>query len=312
MVRSRSCDCMKQQLLFFMQYLSVERGLATNTLEAYERDLTSFIVFLEQKSICDLQQVNRYHLSDYLLHLKKEGKKATTISRAVAAIRSFFQFLERERLIEHNPSQHLLTPKLEMKLPRTMQVDDVDRLLNAPDLNSILGIRDRAMLELLYATGMRVSELLSLNLEDLHLEMGFVRCIGKGSKERIIPLGRMASVALHRYLDEARTHLLKANATSISDEQPLFINNRGKRLTRQGFWKIIKKYATEAGIVAEITPHTLRHSFATHLLDNGADLRSVQELLGHADISTTQIYTHVSNTKMKQVYDRTHPRAKRP
>ncbi|MDN5311399.1 MAG: integrase/recombinase XerD [Thermoanaerobacteraceae bacterium] len=236
--------------------------------------------------------------------MHKKGKASSSISRACAAIKSFYHFLVMERLIEKDPTLNLDTPKLEHRLPRVLTLNEVEQLLNQPDTSVIWGFRDKTMLELLYATGIRVSELILIKVEDLNVEMGFLRCFGKGSKERIVPVGSVALKYLDIYINEVRPKFLKEQDNGI-----LFLNHLGKGLTRQGFWKIIRKYAQKAGIEKHITPHTLRHSFATHLLENGADLRSVQEMLGHADISTTQIYTHITRSKIKEVYDRTHPRA---
>lgn len=297
---------MMRHLQTFVQYLSVERGLAPNTLESYERDLTNYILFLQNNGVSSLTQMERRHIAAYVGSLRKDGKANATISRTLVSIRNFCRFLVQERLIEEDPSQHLEMPKQEKRLPRVLGMADVERLLEAPKRDTPVGARDKAMLEVLYATGIRVSELITLKLEDVHLGLGYVRCIGKGSKERIIPLGRIAAQSLDDYIRNWRHRLLKPGRTP--DE--LFLNHLGTGMTRQGFWKIIKKYAAAAGIRQEITPHTLRHSFATHLLENGADLRAVQEMLGHADISTTQIYTHVTKKKMKEIYDRTHPRAK--
>lgn len=297
---------MKNELQTFIHYLSVERGLAQNTLFSYERDITQYLQFLEKSGIVTLTDSSKVHISNYLMKLKQLGRASATLSRTMVSIRAFYQFLVRERMLEHDPSLHMETPKLEKRLPKVLTVQEVETLLEAPQTSTPNGMRDKAMLEVLYATGIRVSELISLDLQSVNLGMGFIRCIGKGSKERIIPLGRIASQYLSSYIESMRPRLLKKSKA----EEALFINHLGTRITRQGFWKIIKRYAMEAHIVKEITPHTLRHSFATHLLENGADLRAVQEMLGHADISTTQIYTHVTRTKMKEVYDRTHPRAK--
>jgi len=296
-----------QDLRFFMQYLSVERGLAHNTLESYERDLTQFFDHLKQLGIVSMEETSKTQITSYLAGLKKAGKAAATISRNLVSIRNFYQFLVRERMLDKDPSANMEAPKLEKRLPKVMSMEEVEKLLESPQTDTPNGIRDKAMLETLYATGIRVSELISLNTGDIHLGLGFLRCLGKGSKERIIPLGRIAAQSLDRYILNARPKLLKKART----EEALFVGHLGTRMTRQGFWKIIKKYATQAVIQKEITPHTLRHSFATHLLENGADLRSVQEMLGHADISTTQIYTHVTKRRMKEVYNQTHPRAKK-
>jgi integrase/recombinase XerD len=297
---------MKQQLLIFIQYLSVEKGLAQNTLESYERDLTQYLEFVEKSGMNQLQDTKKITIQNYLLQLKKLGRASSSITRSMVSIRSFYQFLVRERMLDLDPSLNMESPRLVKRLPKVLSIQEVETLLEAPETSTPFGIRDKAMLELLYATGIRVSELVNLNAGHVNLGMGFVRCIGKGSKERIIPLGRIAAKWLHEYLQVMRHQLLRESKV----DDALFINHLGTRLTRQGFWKIIKKYGREAHILKEITPHTLRHSFATHLLDNGADLRAVQEMLGHADISTTQIYTHVSKTRMKEVYNRTHPRAK--
>lgn len=297
---------MKQLLLIFIQYLSVEKGLAQNTLESYERDLTQYLEFVEKTGITQLQDTRKLTIQNYLLQLKKLGRASSSITRSMVSIRSFYQFLVRERMQELDPSLNMESPRLVKKLPKVLSIQEVESLLEAPETVTAYGMRDKAMLELLYATGIRVSELINLNAGHVNLGMGFVRCVGKGSKERIIPLGRIAAKWLNEYIQRMRHQLLR----ETKGDDALFINHLGTRLTRQGFWKIIKKYGREANILKEITPHTLRHSFATHLLDNGADLRAVQEMLGHADISTTQIYTHVSKTRMKEVYNRTHPRAK--
>lgn len=287
----------------FINYLSVERGLAMNTLESYGRDLRQYSQFLGEDD-ADLDAVSRTTIVNYLLFLQKQGKATATIARRLAALKAFYQFLVREKRIKSDPTVNLESPKLEKRLPRVLTVNEVERLLAQPDATQPAGMRDRAMLELLYATGIRVSELVSLNTMDVNLETGYIRCSGKGSKERIVPLGTLAIQSVSEYMAHGRPKLVKDR-----DEQALFVNHHGHRLTRQGFWKIVKKYADDARVEKEITPHTLRHSFATHLLENGADLRSVQEMLGHADISTTQIYTHVTKGRLKEVYARTHPRA---
>jgi len=287
----------------FINYLSVERGLASNTLESYGRDLRQYSQYLGEDQV-DLDAVSRSTIINYLVFLQKQGKATATIARRLAALKAFYQFLVREKRIKTDPTANLESPKLEKRLPRVLTVSEVERLLAQPDPSQPAGLRDRGMLELLYATGIRVSELVSLNVEDVNLETGYIRCTGKGSKERIVPLGSLAIKWVQEYLQHGRPKLVKDR-----EEKALFVNHHGNRLTRQGFWKIVKKYAEDARIDKEITPHTLRHSFATHLLENGADLRSVQEMLGHADISTTQIYTHVTKDRLKEVYARTHPRA---
>ncbi|MCM3797247.1 site-specific tyrosine recombinase XerD [Caldibacillus thermoamylovorans] len=297
---------MKDYLKDFLHYLIVEKGLAENTIQSYRRDISAYLIFIEKKlQITDINHVTRVHIMQFLSCLKDEGKSARTIARHIASIRSFHHFLILDKIVDHDPTVHIETPHPELKLPKVLNTDEVDTLLNTPDLTTTLGLRDKAMLELMYATGMRVSELVNLNINDVHLSLGFVRCLGKGNKERIIPIGKMATEALKEYLEKARPKLI--NQKNKTDS--LFMNHHGQRLSRQGFWKILKQIAVKAGIEKELTPHTLRHSFATHLLENGADLRSVQELLGHSDISTTQIYTHVTKTRLKDVYNQFHPRA---
>lgn len=296
---------MQDQLKDFIHFLVVEKGLASNTVVSYERDLKSYILYVSKvEEISSLDAVSRATIIQFLKFLTENGKSSKTIARHIASIRSFHQFLLREKVTTQDPTVHIDRPKQEQKLPQVMSLEEVQALLDSPDTSKVFGMRDKAMIELLYATGMRVSELISLNLSDVHLTMGFVRCVGKGNKERIIPLGKMAQNAITNYIEESRSQLLKKKSTDA-----LFLNLYGNRLTRQGFWKILKKLTKEAGIEKELTPHTLRHSFATHLLENGADLRAVQEMLGHADISTTQIYTHVTKTRMKDVYSMFHPRA---
>ncbi|KGP93200.1 recombinase XerD [Pontibacillus chungwhensis BH030062] len=288
----------------FLHYLKIERGLSHNTLMSYERDLTQYVTFLQKNTeVSGVHMITRTHIMQYLHHLNDLNRSQSTIARTLSSIRAFHQFLVREQLAQSDPSLHIETPKKERKLPKILSMKEVDALL-AMNAKDALSIRNKAMLEMLYATGLRVTELVSLKVSDLHLTMGFVRCLGKGSKERIIPLGNMAKNSVEIYLSSSRSELVKHNQT---DE--LFVNHHGRPLSRQGFWKILKAVAGEVGIEKEITPHTLRHSFATHLLENGADLRAVQEMLGHADISTTQIYTHVSKARLTDIYRSYHPRA---
>ncbi|MFP5113474.1 site-specific tyrosine recombinase XerD [Bacillaceae bacterium C204] len=295
---------MDEQLKNFMQYLIVEKGLSNNTIMAYERDLKSYLHYLiNVESIHSLNDVQRVHIVHFLKFLKEQGKSQKTLARHIASVRAFHQFLLRAKETDQDPSVQIETPRHERSLPNVLSLKEVEVLLDAPKPHDHFGIRDKAMLELLYATGIRVSELIGLEIDNVQLSMGFVRCIG--NKERIIPIGRAASVAIKQYLEEGRPRFVSTK----HQEQALFLNHQGKRLTRQGFWKILKKLTKEAGIDKELTPHTLRHSFATHLLENGADLRAVQEMLGHADISTTQIYTQVTKTKLKDVYSKFHPRA---
>ena len=288
----------------FIDYLGHEKGLASNTLESYSRDLRQYYWFLSGDSSLSLESASQSTIVAYLMYLRKQGKATATIARRLAALKAFYQFLVKENYVANDPTGELSSPKLERKLPKVLTVEEVERLLSQPDFSLPAGKRDKAMLELLYATGIRVSELVNLNVQDVDLQEGFVRCVGKGSKERVVPIGEMAVIALRSYLENARSKLI-----ADPKERAVFVNHHGRRLTRQGFWKIVKKYAQQALIRKEITPHTLRHSFATHLLENGADIRAVQEMLGHADISTTQIYTHVTKDRLKDVYAKSHPRA---
>jgi integrase/recombinase XerD len=289
----------------FLEYLSLERGLSTNTLESYGRDLRHFAAYADAGG-----GGNPLHsgamVMDYLDSLRLSGRSAATLARRLAALRAFYTYLDQERGLTPDPTRHLQSPKLERRLPAVLSESEVATIVEAPDTSTPTGMRDRAMLELLYATGIRVSELIALRMEDWAPEPPRLRCRGKGGKERIIPVGKRAVQTVNQYLATARRRLIRGR-----DPGALFLNHRGTLMTRQGFWKLIKKYAFMVGIEKDITPHTIRHSFATHLLDNGADLRAVQEMLGHADISTTQIYTHVSRTRLRQVYDEAHPRARR-
>ncbi|WP_042145795.1 site-specific tyrosine recombinase XerD [Paucisalibacillus sp. EB02] len=288
----------------FFHYLQVERGLSDNTLVSYKRDLNRYTEKMTKEQHASWNEIHRVDIINFLYQLRDEGKSTATIARTISSIRQFHHFLLREEIVNHDATLHIETPKKERKLPDILSVEEVDKLLDING-NSPLDIRNKAMLELMYATGLRVSELVTLKTDDLHLTMGFVRCFGKGSKERIVPLGDVAEMAVENYLQYSRQILLKKNRV----EKVLFLNQHGRPMTRQGFWKILKKLTTEANIIKDITPHTLRHSFATHLLENGADLRAVQEMLGHSDISTTQIYTHVTKTRLKDMYKSYHPRA---
>ncbi|MFC4022879.1 site-specific tyrosine recombinase XerD [Oceanobacillus longus] len=296
---------LKHAIEDFFHFLQIERGLSDNTLQSYGRDLKHYMECIEKSRQKQAwEAVSRNDIMDFLYILKDEGKSSSTISRHVSAIRTFHQFLIREQIVTHDASLHIETPKKERKLPDVLSQNEVDRLLDIQK-NTALAVRNKAMLELLYATGLRVTELITLKVSDLHLTMGFVQCLGKGSKERIVPLGDVAKSATENYLESSRQKLVKNN----KQETALFVNQHGRPLSRQGFWKILKSLVQDAGINKTITPHTLRHSFATHLLENGADLRVVQEMLGHADISTTQIYTHVTKTRLKDMYKAYHPRA---
>ncbi|MFD2729470.1 site-specific tyrosine recombinase XerD [Enterococcus camelliae] len=296
---------MYDQIEDYLHYLTIERGLSMNTRSSYERDLKQYYQFVVNQQIENWQQVDRYLILAFLEKLKKENKSTATITRMISSLRRFHQFLRQERYTDHDPMQHIDTPKKAQKLPDTLSLKEVERLIDTPDTRKVLGIRDRAILEVLYATGLRVSELIQLQLSDIHLNMALLQTVGKGDKERIVPLGDLAIHWIEVYLSDARPILVKKNPS----ETALFVNNHGKKMTRQGIWKNLKAIVRAAGINKTVTPHTLRHSFATHLLENGADLRTVQELLGHADISTTQIYTHITKKRMTDVYKQYFPRA---
>lgn len=297
---------LKHALIEYLHYLQIERGLSENTLVAYRRDLTQYKEFIKKLALSSWDEVERHHILQFLATLKADQKSPATISRMISSIRSFHQFLLNERFAQRDVSLHIELPKQGRSLPDVLSLEEVEQLL-AIEGDDPLSLRNKAMLELLYATGLRVSELIDLEMNDIHLTMGFVRCIGKGNKERIVPIGSLAIEAMEKYIELARPVLVKRNER----ETKFFVNHHGRPLSRQGFWKLLRKLALEAGLSKTITPHTLRHSFATHLLENGADLRSVQEMLGHADISTTQIYTHVSRTRLSDTYKQFHPRAEK-
>lgn len=288
-----------------MEYLTVELGLSANTRQAYERDLRLFCKTLGFKNSDALVNVNREQITGYMTQLKEKGLAAATIARKLAAIKAFYRFMTAEGYMDVNPAEVVEAGTKGIKLPRVLSEDEVVRLLNQPDITTAEGFRDRTMLEVLYATGMRVSELINLTLERVDLNMKYIIAFGKGSKERIVPLGSVAAEFLQQYLEKVRPKLTHADRnTNI-----VFLAFGGHELTRQRFWQIIRAYGRKANINKALTPHVLRHSFATHLLDNGADLRSVQELLGHSDISTTQIYTHLTNKRLRDIYAKAHPRA---
>ncbi|MCP2619590.1 site-specific tyrosine recombinase XerD, partial [Candidatus Aminicenantes bacterium AC-335-K20] len=265
----------------FLDYLSIEKGLSSNTIQSYRRDLEKLKLFLEKK--CSIEKATGKDISNFIQHLGKLNLSSRSIARCLSAIKNFYKFLILEGIIEVNPTLNISSPKIWFTLPRYLTFDEVEKLLSSPDESSEIGLRDKAILETMYATGLRVSELISLKLSDLNLELGYIKCVGKGGKERIIPLGKIANQKIRDYLKSSRNKLLKNE-----DSEFLFVNYRGKKLTRQGLWKIIKGYAMQIGLKSKITPHTLRHSFATHLLEKGADLRSVQLMLGHSQITTTQ------------------------
>lgn len=294
---------MKKYIEEFLNFLAVERGLADNTLSAYRRDLTQYIVFLSAKGIQDIQGVERKNITDFMFDQKTRGLSAASICRCLSAVRMFHRFLVREGLAAQDPADLIDTPKLWKRVPDVLTTSEIETIINAAKGRSWQAVRDRAILELFYASGMRVSELAGLKLENINFDIGYVRCMGKGRKERIIPVGKRAREAVRGYCETSRLRFAKKNVSPA-----LFLSRLGKKISRQSIWKLIKHYAREAGIKKEIKPHTLRHSFATHLLEHGADLRSVQEMLGHADISTTQIYTHVDRERLKSVHRQFHPR----
>lgn len=296
---------MTGRMQLFLEYLTVELGLSANTRQAYERDLRLFCKTLGFKNSDALVNVSREQITGYMTQLKEKGLAAATIARKLAAIKAFYRFMTAEGYMDANPAEVVEAGTKGIKLPRVLSEDEVVRLLNQPDITTAEGFRDRTMLEVLYATGMRVSELINLTLERVDLNMKYIIAFGKGSKERIVPLGSVAAEFLQRYLEKVRPKLTHADRnTNI-----VFLAFGGHELTRQRFWQIIRAYGRKANINKALTPHILRHSFATHLLDNGADLRSVQELLGHSDISTTQIYTHLTNKRLRDIYEKAHPRA---
>jgi integrase/recombinase XerD len=290
----------------FLTHVQVEKGLASNTLSAYRRDLTKFEDFAKKRKL-ELGAVKRDDLVDFLASLYRQKLESKTVARHLVTLRNFFRHAQVQELIADDPTAHLESPKIRRSLPGYLRLEEVEKLLELPDQKTPLGLRDRSMLEVLYSTGLRVSELTSLRVMDLDMKVGCVRCIGKGDKERIVPVGRKALAIVERYLREGRTALIgqgKGGAGAF-----LFVNRRGGRISRVGVWKILSGYGRKAGLRVPLTPHMLRHSFATHLLERGADLRSVQLMLGHSDISTTQIYTHVVEERLKQIYKAHHPRA---
>ncbi|MCX5681237.1 MAG: site-specific tyrosine recombinase XerD [Candidatus Omnitrophica bacterium] len=294
---------MKEFLQEFLNHLFVERGLAKNTIMAYQKDLLQYIGSLSQDGLSDPDHIKRENITDFMQKQKKNGLSSSSICRSLAAIRMFHRFMARERIAKEDPTHLLETPKTWKRVPDVLTPNEIEAMINAAQGRKAQEIRDHAVLELLYASGMRVSELVDLKVENVNTEIGYVRCIGKGQKERIVPIGRKACDAVKKYLEKARGKLIKNTAVSF-----LFVSRLGKRISRQSIWKIIKFYAKKAKIQKKIKTHTLRHSFATHLLEHGADLRSVQEMLGHSDISTTQIYTHVDRERLRSVHKQFHPR----
>ena len=294
---------MNHYLDLFLNYLVVEKGLARNSLESYSRDLAKYLEYCDQRGIRELADIKPLDVAEFLALLKGSGLSPRSRARALSALRTFHRFLHAEGYATGNPATMIEAPKAVSKLPQILTSREVEALLASPVGEDPLCVRDRAMLQLLYATGLRVSELVALKVRDLNLAAGYLMTVGKGSKERLVPMGGSACAAVVRYLDEARATLARKGA-----RPELFLSRLGEGMTRQSFWNILKKWAVAAGIAKSISPHTLRHSFATHLLENGADLRSVQIMLGHADLSTTQIYTHVTRERLKRIHEEFHPR----
>ncbi|UCE83469.1 MAG: site-specific tyrosine recombinase XerD [Deltaproteobacteria bacterium] len=295
---------MESHLDLFFDYLTVERGLAANTRASYSSDLLKFLSYLQDQGIREWRQVGYPDVMAFLAQAQEQGLAPRTRARLLSAVRAFFKFMVRDSHLSESPVANLTSPRLRRHLPAVLSVAEVESLLSQPNLDLPLGQRDFAMLELLYATGLRVSELIALTVGRVNLVVGFLVAVGKGSKERIVPMGEAANEAVQSYVLESRPLILKGRMSDI-----LFVTKRGAAMTRQGFWKLLKKYGRQANIRKPLTPHTLRHSFATHLLERGADLRSVQMMLGHADISTTQIYTHVARERLREVHQKYHPRA---
>ncbi len=297
---------MEYHIKDYLNYIIVERKLTTNTKEAYETDLFKYSHFLKNhRNIIEIKDISKKDIILYIEYLSKQNLSPKSIARKITAIKNFHKYLLKEKIIKHNPTQHIEMPKLGLSLPKSLTIEDIDKLLNIVPLNAY-DYRNKAMLELLYATGLRVSELVELKMHDINMNMNIVRCIGKGNKERIIPIGDLAIEAIKKYCINYR-ELLSKNKTS----NYLFLSNRGLKISRQGFFKLLKKIALKQGINKSFSPHTLRHTFATHLLEYGADLRSIQEMLGHSDISTTQIYTHIGNELIRKNYEKYHPRSKK-
>ncbi|MDA3894538.1 MAG: site-specific tyrosine recombinase XerD [Desulfobacteraceae bacterium] len=292
-----------KQIDQYINYLIVEKGLADATIESYSGDLKRFITFLKSCRINPVQKTDTTVILKYLIYLRDEGLSARSRARHLVTLRGFFKFMIQEKILKKDPTRIVDLPKTGIKLPDVLSIEEIVTILNTPDTSKPRGVRDAAMIELLYAAGLRVSELIHVKLQDINLEMGFVRTFGKGSKERIVPIGNEAKEKINDYLTHARFILLKNNVSRF-----LFVARAGKPMTRQGFWKLLKKYAIQTGIGKKITPHSFRHSFASHLLEGGADLRAVQMMLGHVDISTTQIYTHVARDHLKKLHEQFHPR----
>lgn len=287
----------------YTSFMTDIRHKSLNTVESYKRDVTQYISYLDGTGVTDISSTTKTTVLSYLLYLQKEGRASSTVSRTLASLRLYYLFMMQNGVVKSNPTSNLEAPHVEKKIPKILSGEEVELLLEQPKNCDNKGIRDKAMLELLYATGIRVSELINLDVSDVNVPMSFIRCNG-GKKERIIPMGHQAKDALENYINNVRKYMVRDE-----NETALFVNCSGARLSRQGFWKLIKYYQHIAGIETDITPHTLRHSFAAHLLENGADLHSIQEMMGHADISSTQVYSRMINSKIKDVYAKAHPRA---
>lgn len=294
---------MQELLAKYLNYLLIERGVAQNTLEAYGRDLRRFLVFIQQKGLTQLQEATPEILIEYLIQIKNEGLSANSMNRSLAALRGFYKFLLQEKKIEQTPLANIELAKVWMRLPDTLSKEEMNVILAQPGGEKPSALRDTAMLELLYATGIRVSELINLTMNSINWQVGFLTVMGKGNKERIVPIGKTAYDCVRVYVDNARPQLMQKKSTDM-----LFLNRFGGKFTRQGFWKMVIRYAQKAGLKKKVHPHTFRHSFASHLLEGGADLRTVQVMLGHADISTTQIYTHITRDRLKEIHQKYHPR----
>ena len=292
---------MNERIREYIDYLKIETRQSPNTVVSYRRDMVCFATYFPKDK---LETVTTRDIRSFLLKLREDGLASSTVARYLSSIKSFYRYLFSENLIPENPAEILESPRPWRKLPNVMSMAEVDTLLAAPDTGTPIGLRDHAMLELLYATGLRVSELVAVKGSDMNLKVGYLRSLGKGAKERVVPLGDAAREAVNLYKLKGRPTLLKGRNSA-----ELFVSRRGRRMTRQGFWKILRQYTVKVGIRTQVSPHTLRHAFATHLLERGADLRSVQQMLGHSDISTTQIYTHILQERMREVHDQYHPRA---
>jgi integrase/recombinase XerD len=289
----------------FSDYLRIEKRNSPNTVSAYRHDLVRFSAELAGRKV---ESVTTADIRDFLIFLKEKGLSAASVARSLSSIKSFFKYLCEDKQFQNNPAEILETPKRWRKLPDVLSSEDVDNLLKSPNLDSALGLRDKAMLEVLYASGLRVSELINLKINQLDMEVGYLRTFGKGSKERIVPIGAVAKRAVENYILNSRT-VLASNRKDGRKAKELFVTRRGRGMTRQGFWKLLKGYVIQANVRSSVSPHTLRHAFATHLLERGADLRSVQQMLGHSDISTTQIYTHILGKRMLEIHQKFHPRS---